>query len=335
MVTRIKSPRSEQMRRKKKRRNRLSWMAVIVCGVLLYGAASLVDLLPVPEPELNSGRTVQVYNMDTGELMALDLEQYLVGVVAAEMPASFDAEALKAQTVAARTFTVSRMLSPNPNVTELHPLAQLSTSPATCQAWISEEEQKQRWGRQYRKYHRKIVQAVADTAGEVLRYDGILIEPLYHASCGGGQTEDAQNVWGNAKPYLTSVACNHNGDPHTQSKTSMSLQSMAQKLGLADAVPAIAGGEHIQLVSSTPSNRVSEIRVGGKTFTGAQLRDALQLKSSLISWTISGDTITFITNGYGHGVGLCQYGANYYAQQGSDYQQILNRYYPGAQLSRE
>ncbi len=335
MVTRIKSPRAMQMQRKKKRQKRMTWLAVIICSVALYGAASLFDMLPVPEPELNSGRTVQVYNMNTDELMALDLEQYLVGVVAAEMPASFDEEALKAQTVAARTFTVSRMISPNPNVTELHPLAQLSTSPATCQAWLSEDEQKQRWGREYRKYHRKITQAVADTAGQVLRYEGILIEPLYHASCGGGKTEDARNVWGNARPYLTSVACNHANDPHTQSQISMPLKSVTQKLGIADAVPAMAGGDFIKLVSSTVSNRVSQVRIGDKTFTGVQLRDALQLKSSLISWQISGDTITFTTNGYGHGVGLCQYGANYHAEQGDDYRQILSLYYPGTQLSQE
>lgn len=311
------------------------WSAIVLCGVMLYGIAALVEGLPVPEPELHAGRTVQVYNMETDELMALDLDQYLVGVVAAEMPASFDVEALKAQAVAARTFTVSRMLNPNPNVKALHSLAQLSTSPETCQAWISEDEQKARWGRQYKAYHRKIVQAVADTSGEVLRYNGILIEPLYHASCGGGRTEDAQNVWGNARPYLVSVACNHPNDPHTQTKSSMTLQSMAQKLGLGDAVPAAAAGDYIQLVSSTGSNRVQQIRIGDRLFTGSELRSALQLKSALISWHVSGAEITFVTNGYGHGVGLCQYGANYYAEQGETYQQILSRYYTGAQLSRE
>ncbi len=335
MVTRIKSPKTEKMRRKKKRRSRMAWLGILVCAVALYGVSSMMDLLPVPEPELNSGRTVQVYNMETRELMALDVEQYLVGVVAAEMPAGFDEEALKAQAVAARTFTVSRMISPSPKVQELHSLAQLSTSPETCQAWISEEEQKNRWGRNYRRYHRKIVQAVADTAGEVLRYDGILIEPVYHASCGGGSTEAAENVWGSFRPYLSSVACNHADDPHTRTKTSMTLETMAQKLQLPDAVPAMTSGEYMQLISSTASNRVDKIQIGGKTFTGSQLREALNLKSSLISWQITGEEITFITNGYGHGVGMCQYGADYYAKQGNDYRQILNRYYPGAQLSLE
>ena len=335
MVTRIRSPRTERLRRNKKRRSRLTWLTVALCCIVLYCVAGKIDSLPEPEPELNSGRTVQVYNMETHKLMALDLEQYLVGVVAAEMPASFDLEALKAQTVAARTFTVSRMSNPNPKVTALDAKAQLSTSPETCQAWISETEQKKRWGKHYKDYHHKIVQAVATTAGEVLRYDGDLIEPLYHASCGGGKTEDAEAVWGNAKPYLVSVACNHPADPHTEQKTTMSLQEMEQKLGVNETAAAGSFGEFMQLLSSTASDRVKQLRVGDKTFSGGQLRSALNLKSALISWTIDGDQITFTTNGYGHGVGLCQYGANYYAQQGDKYQKILTRYYPGTQLSKE
>lgn len=335
MVTRIQSPQARRTRYRKKRRKRLTWAAMILCAIVLYGASALFDLLPQPEPELSSGRMVQVYNIETAQLMTLDLEQYLVGVVAAEMPAGFDVEALKAQAVAARTFTVSRMQNPSPNVTALNAQAQLSTSPETCQAWISEDEQKARWGRQYKTYHRKIVEAVADTAGEVLRYDGALIEPLYHASCGGGRTEDAAEVWGNARPYLVSVACNHPADPHTQTTTTMTLQEMEQRLGVEDAVPASAFGDFIQLVASTASDRVKTLRIGSKTFSGSQLRSALQLKSTLISWQIHGDSITFTTNGYGHGVGLCQYGANYYAEQGDSYQQILARYYPGTQLSRE
>ena len=335
LVTKIKSPQTKKRKRKKKQRERMTWFGIVLCAVILYGAASLVDLLPEPEPELYSNRTVQVYNMETGELMPLDLEQYLVGVVAAEMPASFDSEALKAQAVAARTFTVSRMISPHPNVTALNSLAQISTSPATCQAWISEEEQKKRWGSQYKEYHRKVVQAVADTAGEVLRYEGILIEPVYHASCGGAYTEDAQDVWGNAKPYLVSVNCAHATDPHTQTKNSMTLATMAQKLNLSEAVPAVFSGSYMQLVSSTGSNRVREIRIGDQLFTGDELRSALNLKSSLISWYISGNEITFVTDGYGHGVGMCQYGANYHAECGEDYRQILSRYYTGTQLSQE
>lgn len=335
MVTRIRPPRTERLRRKKKRRSRLTWVAVVLCCIVLYYVAGFVETLPEPEPELDSGRTVQIYNMETHKLMALDLEQYLVGVVAAEMPAGFDTEALKAQTVAARTFTVSRMANPNPNVTALNEKAQLSTSPETCQAWISEAEQKDRWGKHYKEYHRKIVQAVHDTAGEVLRYDGALIEPLYHASCGGGKTEDAEAVWGNAKPYLVSVTCNHPADPHTQQKTTMSLKEMDKKLGVSDTAAAGSFGDFMQLLSSTASNRVKSLRVGDKTFSGGELRSALNLKSALISWNIDGDQITFTTDGYGHGVGMCQYGANYYAQQGDSYQQILARYYPGAQLSKE
>ena len=104
MVTRIQSPRTKRLRRKRKRRNRFTWAAIVLCGILLYGVASFTGSLSDTEPELSSGRTVQVYNMDTEQLMTLDLEQYLTGVVAAEMPASFSEEALKAQAVCARSF---------------------------------------------------------------------------------------------------------------------------------------------------------------------------------------------------------------------------------------
>ncbi len=336
MVTRIRSPHTARLRQRKKRRSRLTWVMVLLCGVFLYGISGVVERLPESgEPELYSGRTVQVYNMETAQLMTLDLEQYLTGVVAAEMPASFDVEALKAQAVAARTFTVSRMANPNPHVTALDSRAQLSTNPQTCQAWISDAEQKKRWDKKYKEYHRKIVQAVSETAGEVLRYDGTLIEPLYHASCGGGRTEDAEEVWGNAKPYLVSVACNHSTDPHTGAQATMSLQQMGQKLGVDGAAAVGNFGDFMQLLSSTASDRVKILRIGNETFSGTQLRSALGLKSSLVSWEIDGDEITFTTNGYGHGVGLCQYGANYYAEQNNSYQQILSRYYPGTQLSKE
>ena len=301
------------------------FLCLVLCGILLLLHACLSG-----ESNLHSGQTVRVYNTETQELMTMDLEEYLVGVVSAEMPASFHMEALKAQAIAARTFAISRMQHPSPKVTALHKDAQLSTSPETCQAWIGEETQRNRWGDQYTKYHKKIVRAVAETAGEVLCYEGTLIEPLYHASCGGGLTEAAVDVWGNEKPYLVSVACNHPDDPHTQQTVTMSLQEMRQRLGIGTT----AGSTTIQLLSSTASNRVKTVRIGEKQFTGIQVRNLLGLKSTLFRWDIHGTQVTFTTNGYGHGVGMCQYGADYYGAQGQSYRQILQRYYPGTEITK-
>ena len=279
-------------------------------------------------------QSVAVYNHETGQIMTLGMEDYLVGVVAAEMPADFEVEALKAQSVAARTFAYSRLWS---EAVAIDALYHLTTDPATCQAWISDEEMQSRWGQQYAANREKIVQAVAQTQGEIITYQGKIIEPLYHASCGGGRTESARDVWGNDRPYLQSVSCTHPPDKHTQVKTTLSLAEVDQKLGSDASVTAASGGSTsspLAILASSASDRVLEMRIGTKAYSGSRVRQALGLKSALISFSQAGDEVTFTTNGYGHGVGMCQYGADYYAEQGWDYQAILKHYYTGVSLNR-
>ena len=276
-----------------------------------------------------SSQMINVYNTETEKLMQLEMETYIAGVVAAEMPASFELDALKAQAVAARTFALKRMNVPNSNVKALHSDAQISTSPTTCQAWISDDEQRERWGKDYTKWHQKIIQAVTETAGEVLCYDGVLIDPVYHASCGGGATESAEYVWGNAKPYLVSVPCNHPADQHSGVTMAISQAELMEKLDLqSNAVNVIAE-------ERTPSNRLKTMLVGDNAIQGSELRNALGLKSTLIDWRIVGNQMIVTTNGYGHGAGMCQNGANYYAQLGCNYQQILQHYYRGAVVQKQ
>lgn len=279
-------------------------------------------------------QSVAVYNHENGQVMTLGMEDYLVGVVAAEMPANFEMEALKAQAVAARTFAYNRLWS---EAAASDAPYRLSTDPATCQAWISDDEMQSRWGQAYAANREKIVQAVAQTQGEIITYQGKVIEPLYHASCGGGRTESARDVWGSDRPYLQSVICEHPPDKHTQVKTTLSLAELDQKLGSDASVVAASGGSQgspLAIMASSASDRVLEMRVGSKAYSGSRVRQALGLKSALISFSQTGDEVTFTTNGYGHGVGLCQYGADYYAEQGWDYQAILKHYYTGVSLNR-
>jgi len=314
------------------RRNRSLVLVLLVCAAISYLDRTVNESsLYLPD----SDAVIRVYNTETAQLMELNLEEYVAGVVAAEMPASFAPDALKAQAVAARTFAVNRMQHPNSRVTAMHPQAQITSSPETCQAWIDEETQRLRWGSAYTVWHNKIVQAVTETAGEVLYYDGTLIEPVYHASCGGGRTEDAEQVWGVAKPYLTSVECNHPADKHSGETIVFTLQEFADKLQLQGAVPAgVMYGEnrYLNLVEKTKSNRVKEVQIGDSIVRGGELRSALGLKSTLMSWNIADDHIIFTTSGYGHGAGMCQHGADYYAGLGYDYRQILQHYYPGTTL---
>ena len=303
----------------------------IIIILLICASIRCVDYIISEEIIHNkaSSQMINVYNTETEKLMQLEMETYIAGVVAAEMPASFELDALKAQAVAARTFALKRMNVPNSNIKTLHSDAQISTSPATCQAWISDDEQRERWGKDYTKWHQKIIQAVTETAGEVLCYDGVLIDPVYHASCGGGATESAEYVWGNAKPYLVSVPCNHPADQHSGVTMAISQAELMEKLDLqSNAVNVIAE-------ERTPSNRLKTMLVGDNTIRGSELRNALGLKSTLIDWLIIGDQMIVTTNGYGHGAGMCQNGANYYAQLGYNYQQILQHYYRGAVVQKQ
>ena len=302
----------------------------IIIILLICASIRCVDYIISEEIIHNkaSSQMINVYNTETEKLMQLEMETYIAGVVAAEMPASFELDALKAQAVAARTFALKRMNVPNSNVKALHSDAQISTSPTTCQAWISDDEQRERWGKDYTKWHQKIIQAVTETAGEVLCYDGVLIDPVYHASCGGGATESAEYVWGNAKPYLVSVPCNHPADQHSGVTMAISQAELMEKLDLqSNAVNVIAE-------ERTPSNRLKTMLVGDNAIQGSELRNALGLKSTLIDWRIVGNQMIVTTNGYGHGAGMCQNGANYYAQLGYNYQQILQHYYRGAVVQK-
>lgn len=294
-------------------------------------------VVAVPEPHSHAARTIRVYHVEQAQLMELDLESYLVGVIAAEMPASFALEALKAQAVAARTFAYQRMLTPNHKVQAQHPDAQITTSPATCQAWIDAAEQKRRWGRDYTMWRDKIEQAVRETAGEVLYYDGACITPVYHASCGGGSTESAEAVWGTQTPYLVSVPCNHPADKHSGAVSRYTLAEVGQKLNVQDAVAVSAAWEGeapIAITETTTGHRVKTVRIGNQLFSGTKVRQALGLKSTLMTFAIAGGGMTITTSGYGHGVGMCQHGANYYAQNGMSYRQILQLYYPGTDLAQ-
>ncbi len=336
MVKRIHSVQSNTKHIVKRRllRNRKMIMLLLFC--MMIGSLNELYFKQGDWP-LQSAQQIRVYNTEDNTLMKMDLETYIVGVVAAEMPASFELEALKAQAVAARTFAVNRINHPNEKVTMLHPEAQITTSPNTCQAWIDDAEQRERWGSSYETWHKKIMQAVSETAGEVLYYNEMLIEPVYHASCGGGTTEAAEDVWGNAKPYLVSVFCNHPTDKHSDNTTLFSLEELIEKMNLRDSSTETVKtmqDDYISVIETTGTNRVKKLRIGNDVFSGGELRSMLGLKSTLIDWYLDDEEITFTTSGYGHGVGMCQHGADYYARQGYDYRQILQHYYSGTTLQQ-
>jgi len=265
------------------------------------------------------------------EIISLPLEQYLIGVVAAEMPVSFHEEALKAQAVAARTYTLLRMVREEED--EQHTDAHLCAGPTHCQAWISNEEMRRRWGWNYRSNYRKISSAVLATCGKVLTHEGQLIDPVYHSSCGGRGTEDAKEVWGHQVPYLKRVPCSYDA-PEKQKpvNTQMSLQELFTKLKIDQSIPVAVGSDLMEIQERTESGRVKRVKVGSQVFTGVELRKRLGLRSTDFKVSCTGEKVLFSTRGYGHAVGMCQYGANGLAQKGAKYDQILSHYYQGTKL---
>jgi stage II sporulation protein D len=282
---------------------------------------------------------VKIWDAESGKLLEMGLEAYVLGVVAAEMPASFPLEALKAQAVAARTYAVQRLQVPDPRVKTLHQEADLSSDPAVNQAWISTSEMKKRWGKwNYATHRDKIRQAVEETKGQVLIYKGQLIDPVYHASCGGKQTENSAEVWKFAVPYLQGVPCTGHQDRHNAASLFFTLENCDVLLGTKlSALPASKFQKEqavFQIKEKSSTGRVKTVVIGGKTFSGTELRAQLNLPSTRFTCKKGSNGLNFTSNGYGHGVGMCQYGAADLATAGKSYQEILQHYYTGVQMGR-
>ncbi|MEW6448488.1 MAG: stage II sporulation protein D [Bacillota bacterium] len=282
-----------------------------------------------------SGEYVRVYRHSTGKVEVLPLEEYVVGVVAAEMPALFPREALKAQAVAARTYVLRRILSGGVS-NNLHPGADICDDPRHGQAYLSREELKKKWGAlAYYRHYFKVRQAVRETAGFVITYNGQLIDPVYHASC-GGRTENAGDVWQVDVPYLKSVLCPYDCYPKPVETRSFPLAEVEKALSTAETVAAFSAqaekGFEIKLAGITTTGRVKEVMVNGALFPATVVRERLGLKSTRFTWTVKEDCVTFTTVGYGHGVGLCQYGAKGMAEHGRDFKQILTHYFSGVSI---
>lgn len=282
-----------------------------------------------------SGEYVRVCRHSTGKVEVLPLEEYVVGVVAAEMPASFPREALKAQAVAARTYVLRRILSGGVS-NNPHPGAHVCDDPRHGQAYLSREELKRKWGViAYYRHYFKVRQAVRETAGLVIAYNGRLIDPVYHASC-GGCTENAGDVWQVEVPYLKSVPCPYDCYPKPVETRSFSFAEVEKALSTVTAVPAFSvsakKGFKVQLAGITATGRAKEIVINGASFPATLVRERLGLKSTRLTWAVKEDNVTFTTVGYGHGVGLCQYGAKGMAEHGCDFEQILTHYFSGVKI---
>lgn len=315
-------------------------LAAFLLGMLLPGMAArlgvgIADSVPqiqfqLPEtteqtilPSEPEPYQIPVLTMD-GAVTEMELDGYLVGVVLAEMPASFETEALKAQAVVARTYALKRVAEG-----VRHPGGAVCTDPACCQAYIAPEEYQSRGG--VLADILKITLAVEATVGQVLTYNGQLAEATYF-SCSGGKTEDAAAVWGTQIPYLQSVDSPGEEDalPYTET-VSFSPAAFAQALGRT-----LTGNpkDWLGMVNYTEGGGVATMVVAGVSYTGVRLRQLLGLNSTAFTMSVNEGQILITTLGKGHRVGMSQYGADAMAVTGSTFAEILGHYYPGTKIDK-
>ncbi|CAH0345099.1 stage II sporulation protein D [Bacillus sp. CECT 9360] len=278
-----------------------------------------------PEAVNSPAVEVAVYRAETKEIQQLPLEAYVTGVISAEMPADFELEALKAQALAARTYIVNQML--NKNAADLPKGADV-TDTVTHQVYSNNDELKKIWGTDYEWKIKKISKAVNDTKGQILTYDGKPITPSFF-STSNGYTENSEAYWESELPYLKSVPSEWDEDsPKFHNTTAISVAEFEKKLDVT-----VSEGKSIGTITKrTPGKRVATVNFGGKKLTGKEIREALGLRSADFSWERKGNNIMISTKGYGHGVGMSQYGANGMALEGSKYEDIVKYYYKGVAI---
>ena len=287
------------------------------------------DTIMVDEPEL-----IKVYNNKTNEVMVIDFEEYLKGVVASEMPAEFNIESLKAQGVTARTYLLYR-LKKYPKGQPEHMDAPVCTG-IHCQVWSSKDELIQsHYEGWYDEYWGKIEEAVKSTRGQILTYDGKIIEPLYH-STSGGRTENSEDVFSAAVPYLRSVE-----SPYESESPRLNGSVKVTTSEFIDKIESVYGDmdinennldEKIVLGEVSEGGKVKTIIIDNTEISGREIRSLFNLNSTNFSFIQSGNEIQILTTGYGHGVGMSQWGAEGMANEGYNYKEILKHYYTGVEI---
>lgn len=277
-------------------------------------------------------KTIKLLHTDTGKVEELNIDEYLYGVVSSEMPASYEVEALKAQAVVARTYTIYQAM----NNSGKHENADICDNYACCQAWISKEERLAKWATEEAESNwNKIVDAVNSTSGKIITYEGNPINAFFHANS-GGVTESSLNIWGGVDyPYLKSVeTAGEDGYTQYSSEVKLTKEELLNKIKekYPDCVIDFTQQDCIKILEYTTSGRVKTIKFGNKEVAGTEARTLLGLKSTNFNVIIEGENVVFSVIGYGHGVGMSQTGADALAKSGSNYEEIIKHFYTNVEI---
>lgn len=275
--------------------------------------------------------TISLLHKKTGEVEQVNLEEYLCNVVSAEMPATFEQEALKAQAIVARTYTIYKILN------KKHDNADICDDSTCCQAWISKDDRLAKWEENQRESNwQKICSAVNETSGKIITYENKPIDAFFHSNS-GGITEVPVNVWGGTGyPYLQSVETSGE-NTYTQyaSEVTLSQEELINKLKekYSDISIDFTNSEDIKILEYTESTRVKTVKFGNHEISGVEARTLFGLKSTNFEISRDGNNIKFSVKGYGHGVGMSQTGADSMAKNGSRAEEIIKHFYTGVEIT--
>lgn len=284
--------------------------------------------------EAVSAEPYKVLDVSTGEVIEVSVRDYIIGAVCAEMPATFEEEALKAQAVAAHTYAERQRLREKENPTPELCGADFSNDTSKYQGYFTENQAKQYYGENFELYYEKISKAANEVCGYILTYEDEPIISAFH-SMSPGKTESAENAWGASVAYLVPVDSEYDiSAPKYLEEVRYNKELLRQKLTEAFGELSLTDDftKWISVATNSDSGMVLTASVGGKTVTGGDIRTALSLRSACFEITYEGEEAIFTTKGYGHGVGMSQYGANSMASEGKSWKEILEHYYPGCEL---
>lgn len=320
-------------------RKKMIWIGLGL--VFLMVAIPIVTVMWNKKSEQEKDMYVNVYLTKEDRVIRLPLETYIEGVVAAEMPADFHLEALKAQALAARTYIAKRLMQKeHPDMQEWGEKAKTAvvTDTVKHQAYITDQALQKKWAKDYIWKKKRIQQSVHDTAGHVIMYDN---QPIYAAyfSTSNGWTENSEDYFQAYYPYLRSVSSSWDQrSPKYKRNQIFTLSQfethLKEKTGKQVDISNASEANWMRVIARTQGKRIAKIVIGDQTFTGRQVREALGLYSSDFSWKIADDQIDFQSLGYGHGVGMSQWGAHLMAVDGKAYEQIIHHYYQKVEIKR-
>lgn len=307
---------------------------------VLPAAAFSFETENTPEETVIKSETVPpkedvflVLDTESGEVISVSARDYVIGAVCAEMPASFHEEALKAQAVAAHTYAVRQrekeLLSPTKELNG----AYFSNDPAHYQAYFTKEQAKSFYGDKYEEYYDKIAAAADEVLNEIIVYENEPIIAAFH-SMSGGVTESADVVWGASVDYLVPVESHSDTKVYAfeEGYVFTPAEIKARVSTLYDIDFNGNKSQWFNVCDRSPSGTVTSMSAGDGYLTGAEFREALSLRSANFTVSFDGENFIIVTKGYGHGVGLSQYGADAMARDGKTYREILSHYYPGTQI---